>query len=226
MLKWLNDKLSDGFYFPLMITAISLLQKCTINYQAGRYVREKIAPSKKPKWVSELYQCLFLVPGFFAFIFSECWIRIEYLSYPIIVIFSYRIFEILIFILNWIFVAEKEELLHSHRRSIAGFLLNIIEVDIYFSIITIWSCDLKDTIKLNIFYKHIVGILTLSPPDTERTILSLGELFVSALLILVVLGTLVNTLAREEIDTTKKKRRKTWYLPYRYSLNRERRRGR
>jgi hypothetical protein len=205
MLKWLNDKLSKGFYFPCMIKAISLLEKASLNYWAKKHVREKIAQREKtPPWVSESFQCLFLVFGFFAFIFSE-WIYIEYLSYPIIVIFSYRIFEIFVFILVWIFATEKEVPLHSYRRSIASFLLNIVEVAIYFSIIAIWSGGLKNSTKLNIFYKHMVGILTLSLPDTECTILSLGELFVSAFIILVVLGALVGALVRKEVGDEKKK---------------------
>lgn len=203
MLKWLNDKLPKGFYFPFMKEIIEQLQKVSLNFWAGWYIREKIARNKKPPpWVSELYQCLFLVFGFLAFIFSQ-WIHFKCTSYLIIVFFSYRIFEICIFILAWIFV-RKKELLHDYRRSIAGFLVNIVEVTTYFSIITIWSGDLKDSDKLNIFYKHIVGILTLSPPDTECTILSLGELFVSVFLILVIIGALVGELARKEVDDEKK----------------------
>lgn len=202
MLKWLNDKLSKGFYFPYMNKAILLLEKASLNYWAKKYVREKIVQSEKtPLWVSELYQFLFLALGFLAFIFSE-WIYIEYFSYPIIVIFSYRIFDIFIFILAWI--TEKEVRLHGYRRSIAGFLLNIVEVAIYFSILAIWSGGLRDSTKLNIFYKYMVGILTLCPPGTECTILSLGELVVSAFLILVVLGALVGALLRGEVGEEKK----------------------
>lgn len=201
MFKWLNNKLSEGFYFPFMKEIIEQLQRVSLNFWAGRYIRKKIAQNKKPpSWVSELYQCLFLVFGFLAFIFSG-WIHFKCTSYLIIVFFSYRIFEICIFILAWIFV-RKKELLHDYRRSIAGFLLNIVEVTTYFSIIT-WSGGLKDSDKLNIFYKHMVGILTLSPPDTECIILSLSELFVSVFLILVVLGALVGALARDEMGNEK-----------------------
>ena len=204
ILKWLNDKLSEGFYFPFMVNTISSLEKLCFNYRVGKHLREKITRNEKPpRWVSELYQCLFLVLGFLAFIFSE-WIHFKCTSYLIIVFFSYRIFEISIFILAWIFV-KKEELLHDYRRSISSFLVNIVEVATYFSIITIWSGGLKDYTKVNIFYKHVVGILTLSPPDTECTILSLVELFVSVFLILVIIGALVGALAREEMGNNKEK---------------------
>lgn len=198
MLRWLNDKLSGGFYFPFMVKAVLLLKKVSLNYWAKKHVREKIAKSKKPPlWVSELYQCLFLVLGFFAFICSE-WINFK-LTSGLIIVFFYRIFDISTFCLVWIFATEKEESLHNYRRSIAGFLLNIVEVAIYSSIIAIWSGGLKDAAKLNIFYDHMVGMLTLSPPDTEYILLSLVELFVSAFLILVVLGALVGALARKEV---------------------------
>jgi len=122
MLKWLNDKLSRGFYFPCMIKAVSLLEKASLNYWAKKHIREKIARSKKsPPWVSELYQCLFLVLGFLAFIYSE-WINFK-LTSILIMVFFYRIFEILNFCLVWIFATEKEVPLHSYRRSIAGWSL-------------------------------------------------------------------------------------------------------
>lgn len=209
ILKWFNDKLSEGFYFPSMVKALKVLEKISVNYWVKKHVKEKIARSgKPPRWVSELYQSSFLVLGLLSFIFSE-WVKFKLSTFIIIVFFSYRIVDISIFCLVWIFSTKKKEPLHNHRRSIAGFLLNIVEVAIYFSIITIWSGNLKDAAKLDkfdTFYKHMVGILTLSPLDTGRIkYIDLAELLISVLIILVVVGSLIGKLVREEVDDKTKR---------------------
>ncbi len=122
--------------------------------------------------------------------------------------FFYRIFDIFVFSLNWIFATGRKEKIHDSRRSLVGFLLNMVEVALYFSLIDI-VCGFgpKDSIKikLNIFYKYMGGILTLSPPDSKFVLLSLAELFMAVLLILVVFGALVGALQREELDERRDK---------------------
>lgn len=121
------------------------------------------------------------------------------LFYPV-----YRLFEILVFILNWIFVHEVP--VHSYRRSIAGFFLNVVELSLYVSVISLLGGCVPTPIgKYALIHEHLVGIFTLNLPKMKTypgcQVLSSGEFFLSLLLILVVISSLVGAIARGEVGT-------------------------
>jgi len=187
-----------------MKKVLSMVQKGgSLNYIFKEQIKMKgfadSSGEKSPKWVSELYQILSLGLGLAAFLSNRYLSSVEWLRLLVIFAFSYRIFETSVFILNWIFV-EEEKAIHDYRRSLSGFLLNIVEAALYLSIITILisGSNLKEP-DIEIFYKHIIGILTLFPPYPQHLILSSCEIIVSVLLILVVIGILASGLLRKKV---------------------------
>ncbi|MBI4822927.1 MAG: hypothetical protein HY805_01690 [Nitrospirae bacterium] len=72
VINWLNGKLKNGFYFPVIAKyVIPLLQKLSLNYHFKKYVRKLTLSEKTPHWVSELYQVVFLIGGFLLRQFNE-----------------------------------------------------------------------------------------------------------------------------------------------------------
>jgi hypothetical protein len=119
-----------GFWFPLVQWIINLLYFFSLGRLANSYLERK---SLGGPWVSEAYQLLGVLIGF-------CWMAL--VEQPVLtskiwiviglIVAFYRVFEILLFSLHWLLVAEVPVV--SYRRSLAGFLLNLVEIGIFFTI--------------------------------------------------------------------------------------------
>ena len=206
LLTWTNGKLSEGFYFPAFLTLLRGLEKLSLNFWVKTGIRKlgvtDKTGEKAPRWVSELYQSVFVVVGvlFLALLYPG---MNNAGKWSIVAILLYRLLEILVFTLNWVFVHDVR--VHQYRRSIAGFMLNVFELALYASVIgSVAGCFASSAGKYSLVYGHIKGVVAFSPPDVEPCpfceALSGLELLVSVLLVLVVIGALVGTVLREEID--------------------------
>ncbi len=153
-----------------------------------------------PAWVSESYQLLSLFLGAMAlFIFLPRGLG-AWAWYLIIVLVLYRTLEILFFAAHWVFVETKP--LHSYARSLMGFLLNLVEIAIFFSIVTLLlRCGSSGVGELQNFMNHAFGILTLGfearvSLETKCNFVTLFELGTADFLILIVLASLAGQLAK------------------------------
>lgn len=211
MLGWIHNKLCDGFYFPFLVKLLSVLEKLSLNYWAKRFVKSRgytdESGKKPPRWVSELLQFFFIVLAIIVLSTIDSIGTTRWLIVVVVVLFSYRLAEIIVFTLNWIFVHEVK--VHLYRRSIAGFLLNLFEIALYVAIIgTLRGCLLEPAGGCELVYTHLVGIFTLSPAVLDTSCyacqaLSTVELFASLLLLLVVLAGLVGEILRGEVGDGK-----------------------
>jgi len=214
MLDRLNKIFAKGLYFPLLISILRALERLSIGFWIKRHIKHRghtdKSGEKAPPWVSELYQLVFVVLGCLAIVFVDVLAVNAFMKWLGISIFVYRIGDILIFTLNWIFVHDVR--LQMYRRSIAGFFLNLGELAIYMSVISLLgNCTSKHIGKYELIYEHLSGILSFSLPKLETClplcqILSAAELFLSVLLILVVIAGLVGGILRKEVSENKKLR--------------------
>ena len=129
MARWLQH--CGGFYFPAVKWTLDrLFHTLSLGDRLNYFLIRK---SLGGPWVSEVYQLSCVLIGF-------CWIAL--IEWPVLtatgwivlglIVVFYLIFEILLFSLHWLLVAEGP--VESYRRSLLGFLINLCEVGIFFSI--------------------------------------------------------------------------------------------
>lgn len=200
---WLSDKLDDGFWFPTFRKTLTYLyEKFSLGYRFKRWLKTK---EKSPAGASELYQLCWLVTALL-------WVALIEVSVPLpstvyarglgVVIATYPIVEIMLFTLYWVFV-EKEETLHSVRRSLVAFILNLIEIALYASVVRILTvCTPRLDSPWRVVHENLKATFSLSYPSTTEVawchVVSHGQLAVAAMLISVVVASLVNGVLREE----------------------------
>lgn len=204
---WLSGKLDDGFWFPTFKKTLTYLyEKFSLGYRFKRWLKTK---DKSPAGASELYQLCWLVTALL-------WVALIEVSAPPlstvyarrlgVVIATYPIVEVTLFTLHWVFV-EEEETLHSVRRSLAGFTLNLIEIALYASVVRILAaCVPRLDSPWHVVHENLKVTFTLSYPSTTEVacchVVSHGQLAVAAMLISVVVASLVNGVLRKEKGTT------------------------
>lgn len=206
LLTWTNGKLSEGFYFPAFVALLRRLEKVSLNFWVKKGIQKlgftDKTGKKAPRWVSELYQSVFVLMGIVSLALTSLEMN-NAGKWSIVTILLYRLLEMLVFTLNWVFVHDVR--VHQYRRSIAGFMLNVFELALYASVVgSLANCFASSSGKYSLVYVHLKGVVAFSPPDTEPcafcAALSGLELLMSVLLVLVVIGALVGTVLRAEID--------------------------
>lgn len=80
-------------------------------------------------WAYELYQISFILLSILQLSYIDFVAASPTWRHFVVVIFAYRLADIFVFILDWIFVADVK--VHLYRRSVAGFFLNLSEVALY-----------------------------------------------------------------------------------------------
>jgi len=201
MRTWLSEKLKDGFWVPIFIAIIRhLYERGSIGYRFKQWLR---TDGKSPCGASELYQVCWFVTAVLwlslikhpVSLLSETWIRNLGA-----LIAAYRVLEIVLFALHWVFVAEDEKL-HGVRRSLAGFLLNIVEVSLYASIaLLLTQCASAVKSQWAIVYNSIKATFGLSLPQTVDNLVchvsAHIQLVAASILLSLVVASLVGGLLR------------------------------
>lgn len=200
---WLSRKLQKGFWFPYATKALKFLyEKLSLGYRFKVWLR---SGSENPRGASELYQ-VFWILVVLVWI-SLIWRQNEVLSDAWalrigIAIAVYRLADIMLFALHWIFVAETEKL-HSIRRSLAGFILNIVEISLCTSVVVILTnCQIQTESQWDIVYNHLSAAFGLSIPATGQAaccrVVAHAQLIVSAVLLAIAVASLVGGVLRGE----------------------------
>jgi len=159
-------------YAACVLFFFCFLEKFSLNFWIKEYVKLQSTGRqhlKAPRWVSESYQLYFLLLGII--IYCE---KVFLCSFMFVV--GYRLFEIANFTFNWIFVHKIN--IHDSRRSLLSFVLNTVEIAIYFKIIRIFY-DHKDIA----LFLYVLEFLKVDPLGFKcNAMLTALELFFSILL--------------------------------------------
>ncbi len=199
-LKWRPTEM--GIYVFLLGNLLHIVSILSLNFLAKCLARCVTSKEKTPAYISEIYQALMLIIGFLGVITNVLNVNLLF------ALSIYRPSEIVVFSLRWVFL--ETDRLHSYKRSILGFLFNLVEIAIFFSIASrLTSCSGSGTDAFGLFVSHMFGIVTFNRPeyllqDQQCNIYVLLEISIAAFLILIVLANLVGLLPKEEKSATEK----------------------
>lgn len=199
-------KLLGTFYFGPLSCLLSFLQSYVfcLNYRAKKYVRTRCNAAKTPQWVSESIQTAWLLLGVVVLTVVNAGITKGFLHVILVALVTYRLLEIVVFVLNWILVSEGNEKLHSYRRALVGFFLNLIELAIYTTIIARFlSCWDVPASGLEAVVENLWNLLNIGTGDLPESRLCFGFSLVKALgawtVVTVTIASLVGGILREEV---------------------------
>ena len=115
----------------------------------------------------------------------------------------YKPLEIFLFILDWLFVQERNPV-KKYTRSLAGFLLNMVEIGLFFTIVDILCNSTNSyvsvwfTVKDNIY--SVFMLKQISGLKNVNLIFSLADIqiIISWFLYVVIIGNVVGSIRRGE----------------------------
>lgn len=217
-------KLPGTFYFGPLSCLLSFLQRYVfcLNYRAKKYVRTRCNAAKTPQWVSESIQIVWLLVGVAVLscvnngITERDLLIDKILGFPgvvndgivkgfLVALVTYRLLEIVVFVLNWILVSEGNEKLHSYRRALVGFFLNLIELAIYTTIIArFFSCWYMPASGLEAVIASLSNLVSIGgggglPKGCLCFGFSLVKAFGAWTIVAVTIASLVGGILREEV---------------------------
>ncbi len=200
--------LENGFWFHRLVTIIRWAYlHLSLGYAFNRWLTRN---GQAPEGASEAYQAVVLVVGitWLGFIESPVWwifeTRIARFAGSAIVL--YRVTEVFVFALHWILAAEGR--LGAIRRSLAGFVVNLCELAVWFPIaFLLVGCVASPIHKLRLAYDHLHAVWSLelantSPGGLFCRVFSHYEIIVAGTLLLIVVASLVGGVLREEYRKT------------------------
>lgn len=193
----------EGFWFPAFQACVKYVNS---HFSVCNRLNRRFANGENaPLGVGELYQVLLIIIG-------VVWlILIDRPLHPIFqtqifrlfgsIIAAYIIFELFVFSLDWIFVAEDP--LESYRRSLATFLFSIIQVSLFFVILFILSACYGSSFDIwESAYTNTFGIISirLVPLKNEGicSVYSEFQRIIGATLMVIIVASLVGAVIRKE----------------------------
>ena len=121
------------------------------------------ANDRAPAWVSEGYQLASLILAFV--LIAAAPHSNSFFKLLMVIVALIRLADILIFILAWVFVHQRD--IRSHRRSLAGFMVNFLEVVVFYGLIYICLGLVKGTAPISTaLYSSIRTSVTIGPAST------------------------------------------------------------
>lgn len=199
--RWLAKVLHRGLWFPGFTRLVQLMSdKLSLGVRFKRWLAQGQA---NPPGASELYQViwLFVLAVWLALVDVRVeWASTAAVRYFGVAVVGYRVFEIAIFCLSWVF-ASAGETLHSARRSIAMLFVNLIEIALATSVAVLMiGCASQS--PLSTLYAHLSAAFSMGPPAHNAgiacSIASHGQLVASYLIVFVLLGSLIGAIIRKD----------------------------
>ena len=189
-----------GFWFPVLRCVIGFAYHRLSGYAyANRWFSRD---GDSPPWVSEALLTLWLVAGatWLALIRNPPafpWLTSTLMQWFGIAVALYHItIDIFVFALDWTFVAEKP--VEDHRRSLAGFFVNIAELAVFSSIVLLLTDCASPTLML--LGQQFSDIFSLEATSCGAwTWFAIFKTVVGAFLVLVVLGAAIGGLLRDDL---------------------------
>lgn len=211
ILKWLTDNQPDrGYLLGTVVTVQSWLEKTfSLNDMLNTWIRAQIPQQhgKTQEWASEFYLLFALTLALIAFCFATpltewTWLVVLAVIWPV-----YRICEIFVFLVGWVFVHEGP--LHSIQRSLLSFFLNLFELSFLFGALEISvGAGLPQTGKSTYYFQGLVDIISIASPTIQisvQGVLEATRFFISLLLVLIVVGSLAGSMVRREVESKTEK---------------------
>lgn len=124
-ISWMSRKFEDGI-FDVVLRRASRLWCLSIGHHVKSFVKHRAnVHGKAPAWVSEAYQLLWFVAA----------VALLALPHSLLsgLLAGYRVLEIIGFAAGWAF--DPVSTVHSFRRSLAGFLVNYVELVVCFAVL-------------------------------------------------------------------------------------------
>jgi len=200
---WLRTRLIEGFWFPRFQALIRFLHtKLSLGYHFKRWLADG---GEAPRGASELYQSVLLGLGLLWISLMDIsplpLLRTTGVRFLGLAVAMYPVTELLLFALQWTFVDIGR--LHAVRRSLAGFLLNLFEIALYFSIaFSLMGCLTQSTTKWVLIYDNLRSVFTLQlMTDAKRlccSALAHYQVIVAATLLVIVIASLIGAVVRKE----------------------------
>ena len=204
MIKWLDRKLSAGLYNgPVRLLIDWADRRLSLNGIFKRFIQTRLAlpaGTKTPSWVSEFYQLSSFVVAILLLLvarFAPPWAGLISAMVGL-----YRPFEILLFAVAWIFIHTDP--LHSYKRSLAGFLMNLAEVVVFFAAAYLGLGLIEAPAHMSTaLYSSLRTTVTIGPAATADPpaswlggTLLIAQIVVSYFLTIVVITSVVGVLRR------------------------------
>lgn len=204
--NYLHQKCPEGIYKKVVLPSVkSLYEKTSLHSCIEKRVKKTLSVEQNVglEWFSEVYQIISIAIGIALLIIVHL-TSYKYNYWAIFLILPlilYRPFEIFLFSIKWVFASDGKILFD--RRSLTAFLVNFMEVIIYFSSAYL-ACGFYNTIK-NSLYSSLRIAVTIGP-ESEQKYISLSWLFpilvmiqivISYFLIVVVIANAAGAVKRE-----------------------------
>jgi len=201
--KWLNNHLPKSIYLGFLEACLGRLYNWSPAHRINERVKRTLGTKLSPRWVSELYQLasvasavalLFLAPN-----------NPEWALFPIAAYCIWRLIEIFVFALHWVFVARDP--VESFRRSLFAFLVNVLEVALFTSILMVISqCAERGASRGELLYRNLASIFSFSVLNDFGTgvacwLLPRAELTIGWVLLLIALTVVISGITRREHGT-------------------------
>ena len=197
----LRASLEKGFWFPRFCAIIDFAYS---RFSLGAHFNRWLANGgDAPKGVSELYQVVLVLIGFVWVLVVDSPIHPALTSQPLqlvgILIALYWITELFVFSLHWTFVATGE--LEAIRRSLATFLLNLVEIALFFAIVfTLTGC--RSMTGWTAIYDSITSVFNLRLVAVQDNlccrVAAHYEIIVAGTLLAIIIASLVGAVVRPE----------------------------
>jgi hypothetical protein len=207
MIQWLNSKLGKGIFKGYFAPSVAwCASRLSLNSWWKQLVRSQLkiaGREKSPAWVSELYLCASFVAGvvfLFIVLFLPAW-----LACLLAAVALYRPFEIMLFTVDWIFTAKDP--LHSYKRSLSGFMVNIAEVVVFFAVAYMGFGFLQGEPSISTaLYSSLRTTVTIGPTSTLEPphcwfagAVIIYQIAVSYFMVVVVVAAVVGSLRKRDV---------------------------
>ena len=196
----LRRRLSSGFWYPPFVRFVDFTYtRLSLGYGWSRWLA---IGDESPDGASESYQAAWLAVGavWVTFIYSVPGLSGRLFVWLGVALALYRVSEIFLFSVHWVFAARKD--LSATRRSLAGFLVNLLELSVFFTVLSILRRCSDSQNRWTIWYEHLRSIWTLElvPTSGSRSCRVFGhyEVVVAGALLLIVVASLVGGVLRRE----------------------------
>jgi hypothetical protein len=201
-----------GFWFPAVKLSIDrLFRTLSLGYRLNDYLDKK---SLGGAWVSEVYGLLGPVIGLlwiglieWPVLTGTVWIVIG-----LLVVF-YRVLEILLFTIHWLFVAEGP--VKSYRRSLLGFIINLCEIGIFFTIAyLLLGCFVPPKSASSALYENLGSAFSLERVSGLRQanwihVIAWFQLAICWVLVVLIVANVVGAIGRGEKPRMEERRQNT-----------------
>jgi hypothetical protein len=191
----------DGLWFP----AVKWILDRTLRYLSIGYRLNEVLDRKSlgGAWVSESYQSVSVGLGliWIAFIKLPVLTGLVWRGLGAAVAF-YRLLEIFLFSLHWLVVAKGP--VESYRRSLAGFVLNLCEIGIFFAIAYLLLGWFDPPMgHWEALFSSVSGVFRLESlskikPGLWPQLFAGVKIVTSWLLVVLIIGNVVGTISRGE----------------------------